>query len=39
LVWDKHKGDLVRARQMLESGLEQGAEPRGLLAHYLSQLE
>jgi len=39
LVWDRHKGDLVRARQMLESGLEQGAEPRGLLVHYLSQLE
>jgi O-antigen ligase len=37
LVWDRHKGDSARARQMLVSGLEEGAEPEALLRYCLSQ--
>jgi putative inorganic carbon (HCO3(-)) transporter len=36
LVWEKHKGDATRARAVIESGLENGAEPAGLLRYYLS---
>ena len=38
LVWEKHKGDAERARAVLESGLEKGAEPAGLLNYYLSRV-
>jgi hypothetical protein len=38
LVWDRYKGDPQRARQALQAGLDQGAEPAGLLAYYLLQL-
>ena len=39
LVWEKHKGNPPRARAALESGLDNGAEPEGLLNYYLSQLK
>ena len=37
LVWDTHKGDSARARKLLASGLEKGAEPEELLSYCLSQ--
>ena len=39
LVLAQHKEDLARARGLVQAGLEAGAEPSGLLVHYLSVLE
>jgi tetratricopeptide (TPR) repeat protein len=39
LVWAQHKGDPARARAVLQSGLDAGAEPAGLLAYYAALLE
>ncbi len=38
LIYDRHLGDVARARAVLQSGLEHGAEPAGLLAQYLARL-
>jgi len=39
MVWERHKTEPERARQVLEAGLENGAKPQGLLTYYRSQLE
>jgi hypothetical protein len=39
LVWAQHKEDPERARSLVQSGLEAGAKPAGLLLHYASLLE
>jgi tetratricopeptide (TPR) repeat protein len=39
LVWARHKDDPARARALVQSGVDAGAEPAGLLVHYLSLLE
>ncbi len=39
LVWERHLGDSARARAVLESGLENGAQPRELVSYYVSLLE
>jgi len=39
MVWDRHKGDRARAAAVLRSGLDRGAQPRGLLSYYRLQLK
>jgi hypothetical protein len=39
LVWARHQGDPARARALVQTGLDAGAEPAGLLVHYWSMLE
>ena len=39
IVWDQHKGEPERAIATLQSGLDNGAQPRGLLSHYLLHLK
>ncbi len=39
LVWARYKDDPARARALVQAGLDAGAEPAGLLVHYLSTLE
>jgi putative inorganic carbon (HCO3(-)) transporter len=39
IVWERYKAEPGRARQVLETGLENEARPLGLLTYYRSQLE
>ena len=39
IVWHRYRGDRTRAAAVLRSGLDHGAQPRGLLSCYLSQIE
>jgi tetratricopeptide (TPR) repeat protein len=39
IVWERYKAQPERARQVLETGLENRAKPQGLLNYYRSQLE
>jgi len=39
IVWDQHRDNPARARSFLQAGIEAGAEPAGLLAYYLAQLD
>ena len=39
IVWERYKGEPGRARQVLETGLENRAKPQGLLTYCRSQLE
>jgi hypothetical protein len=39
MVWARYKNNPARARTLVQAGLDAGAEPAGLLVHYLSTLE
>jgi hypothetical protein len=39
ILWHEYKGDTARAVSILQTGLDHGAEPRGLLTYHLGQIE
>jgi putative inorganic carbon (HCO3(-)) transporter len=39
VIWHRYKGNRKRAATVLQSGLDHGAEPRGLLLYYTGTLE